>query len=188
MTGEALDRNPSTLSGPLPPTHTVAPKFRKSCACVAGWLTAICHAGNATRSGSADSGGWGKGPTACGRWLCPPATGGPCPVMEAAPRDRAALGPLDHGDLDGGRGVTGPDVEQPGVGGGDGPGYLVLAQREPDLGPVHVGRPAALHPPRHAQRERDGGALCRIRGGRRARRGDPFGGVGVGARRDRPPA
>jgi hypothetical protein len=28
MTGEACDRNPSTSSGPWPPTHTVAAKFR----------------------------------------------------------------------------------------------------------------------------------------------------------------
>jgi hypothetical protein len=30
MTGVACDRNPSTSSGPWPPTHTVAPKSRKS--------------------------------------------------------------------------------------------------------------------------------------------------------------
>src|SRR5262249_20260158 len=128
MTGEALDRNPSTSSGPLPPTHTLAPKFRKACARVAGWLTADRQLprrqGDKVRQRRQRR--VGKGPNDWRRLLCPPATGGPCPVMEAAPRDRAAPGPLDHGDLDGGRGVTGRDVEQPGVGGGDGPRCPVL--------------------------------------------------------------
>ena len=68
MTGEACDRNPSTSSGPLPPTHTVAPKSRKSWVCLRGWLTLIDQAGSATRSGSADGGGFcqcrdaGRGP------------------------------------------------------------------------------------------------------------------------------
>src|SRR5215472_11520730 len=66
MTGVACDRNPSTSSGPWPPTHTVAPKFRKSWVCLRGWLTLTSQAGSATRSGSADGGGLSRVGTLAG--------------------------------------------------------------------------------------------------------------------------
>src|SRR5215469_1490099 len=56
MTGEPFERKPSTSSGELPPTHTVAPKFSRSrpdrvCEVL------IPHDGSGTRSGSAARGG-----------------------------------------------------------------------------------------------------------------------------------
>ena len=57
MTGEPCERKPWTSSGELPPTQTVAPKFSRS---VAGFTAEVLmpHEGSATRSGSADFGGF----------------------------------------------------------------------------------------------------------------------------------
>src|SRR5215472_16940775 len=57
MTGEPFERKPSTSSGELPPTHTVALKLSTSCPHRRSWNVLIPHDGSGTRSGSAAAGG-----------------------------------------------------------------------------------------------------------------------------------
>src|SRR5215471_11412674 len=57
MTGEPFERKPSTSSGELPPTHTVALKASTSCPDRRSWNVPIPHDGSGTRSGSAAAGG-----------------------------------------------------------------------------------------------------------------------------------
>src|SRR5215468_8297133 len=57
MTGEPFERKPSTSSGELPPTHTVAPKASRSRPDRRSWNAPMPHDGSGTRSGSAAAGG-----------------------------------------------------------------------------------------------------------------------------------
>src|SRR5215470_16409208 len=58
MTGEPFERKPSTSSGELPPTQTVALKSSRSRPDRRSWSALICHDGSGTRSGSAAAGGF----------------------------------------------------------------------------------------------------------------------------------
>src|SRR5215472_11091781 len=60
MTGEPFERKPSTSSGELPPTHTVALKLSTSRPDRRSWNAPIAHDGNGTRSGSAAAGGFAR--------------------------------------------------------------------------------------------------------------------------------
>jgi hypothetical protein len=68
MTGDPLDRKPSTSSGALPPTDTVAPKSSWSdaelCFGFRMCRAKIPHDGSGTRSGSALAGGFCRPGTA----------------------------------------------------------------------------------------------------------------------------
>src|SRR5215471_10857904 len=57
MTGEPSDRKPSTSSGELPPTQTVALKASRSRPDRRSCTALISHDGSGTRSGSAAAGG-----------------------------------------------------------------------------------------------------------------------------------
>src|SRR5262245_54674015 len=57
MLPEVLVRKPSTSSGELPPTHTVAAKFRKSSPPFRMCVVEMPKDANGTRSGSAPAGG-----------------------------------------------------------------------------------------------------------------------------------
>src|SRR5215469_9515133 len=74
MIGEPFERKPSTSSGELPPTHTVAPKVSRSCP--DRWLCRVLipHDGSGTRSGSAAAGGLARFGTR-GSGASPPARG-----------------------------------------------------------------------------------------------------------------
>src|SRR5690348_1126075 len=60
MTGEPSERKPSTSSGELPPTQTVALKASRSRPDRRSWNALICHDGSGTRSGSAAAGGFAR--------------------------------------------------------------------------------------------------------------------------------
>src|SRR5215472_14817669 len=57
MTGEPFERKPSTSSGELPPTQTVALKASRSRPDRRSWNALMPHDGSGTRSGSAAAGG-----------------------------------------------------------------------------------------------------------------------------------
>src|SRR5215813_12941078 len=75
MTGEPFERKPSTSSGELPPTHTVALKLITSRPDRRSWNAPIAHDGNGTRSGSAAAGGFARDGTR-GSGASPPARAG----------------------------------------------------------------------------------------------------------------
>src|SRR6185437_8614881 len=56
MVGEPGWRKPSTSSGELPPTQTVAPKLRTSCLDLRTWEVLMPHDGSGVSSGSALAG------------------------------------------------------------------------------------------------------------------------------------
>src|SRR6516165_627764 len=60
MTSEPFERKPSTSSGELPPTQTVALKLSTSCPDRRSWNVLIPHDGSGTRSGSAAAGGFAR--------------------------------------------------------------------------------------------------------------------------------
>src|SRR5215510_5943609 len=57
MTRDPFERKPSTSSGELPPTHTVAPKASRSRPDRRSWNAPMPHDRSGTRSGSAAAGG-----------------------------------------------------------------------------------------------------------------------------------
>src|SRR5215467_15307329 len=74
MTGEPSERKPSTSSGELLLTHTVAPKVSMSCPDRRSCRALIPHDGNGTRSGSTAAGGLARYGTR-GSGASPPARG-----------------------------------------------------------------------------------------------------------------
>src|SRR5258707_569828 len=142
MTGEPFERKPSTSSGELPPTHTVAPKVSMSRPDRRSGKAAVPHDGSGTRAGDGAAAGLA---TAGGRG----GGGG------------AASPALHHGEVDAGGRVGGGDVQQAHVLRGDGRGHRVFPGSEPygrgrkaEREAGRVGRPAPRQAHDQALRER----------------------------------